>query len=205
MLHTEIRKTIDALETQRIPAERKHALREIRAYIQQKLNDKQTPHLLFVCTHNSRRSILAEVWATAVGAYYNIPNLQVYSCGTEVTAVHPMVIHTLREENFTISSNSTTGNPTYSIGFGEGFAPIETHSMTFDDIPLQNKGFAAVMVCSSASDNCPYIAGTEKRIALPFEDPKAYDEHPDKKQAYLHTGKEIAREMKFAFQKLQLA
>ena len=68
--------------------------------------------------------------------------------------------------------------------------------------PLNPKGnFAAVMTCNHADKNCPFIAGAERRISLPYEDPKAYDDTVDEAKMYNQRSIQIAQEMKFIFSK----
>ncbi len=75
--------TIDKTASNKhISEERKTVLQPLVDFIQQKVNNGQETNLNFICTHNSRRSHLAQVWAKVASAYYNIPNVHCYSGGS---------------------------------------------------------------------------------------------------------------------------
>nr|EMN21527.1 hypothetical protein LEP1GSC063_3951 [Leptospira santarosai serovar Arenal str. MAVJ 401] len=59
------------------------------------------------------------------------------------------------------------------------------------------------MVCSSADETCPYVPGAEKRISLPYADPKAYDNTDEVSGKYIETCETIAREILFVFQNVK--
>ncbi len=52
-----------------IPASRKKELELLRDFI---LKKKGKTNLIFICTHNSRRSHLAQIWAQIASNYYNL-------------------------------------------------------------------------------------------------------------------------------------
>ena len=60
---------------------------------------------------------------------------------------------------------------------------------------LQLKDSIAVMVCSHADENCPFIPGVRKRLSLPFEDPKEFDGKVNEKEAYLDSFWQICAEL----------
>ena len=84
-MYPALSKTIAQLQD--VKEERKTVLEPLVRFIQQKVNTRQAVNLNFICTHNSRRSHLAQVWAQAAAAYYGIRNVCCYSGGTEETAV----------------------------------------------------------------------------------------------------------------------
>src|SRR5690606_9602221 len=92
-------------------------------FIQQKVNNGQEINLNFICTHNSRRSHLAQVWAQAAAAHFNIPNVLCYSGGTEETALFPKVAETLTNQGFNILKITEADNPVYAIKFSENALP----------------------------------------------------------------------------------
>ncbi len=82
--------------------ERKASLQLLIDFIQQKVTAGQPVNLNFICTHNSRRSHLAQVWAQTAATYFKIPNVCCYSGGTEETALFPQVAQTLTAQGFQI-------------------------------------------------------------------------------------------------------
>jgi len=77
-----------------VSAERKEVLQPLAAYLQGKLNAGETIRLNFICTHNSRRSHLSQIWAQAMAFYFGVKNVFCYSGGTEATAMFPKVVET---------------------------------------------------------------------------------------------------------------
>lgn len=139
--------------------------------------------LLFVCTHNSRRSHLAQIWANLGAAYFGYEHVTTYSCGTETTALNERVVTTLKTLGFRVE-RPEGDNPKYQIYFSEDFPPVSCWSKTFDDSSLPKKDFTAVMVCDHAEQNCPFIPGTKHRMPLPFVDPKYADDTEEEAEAY---------------------
>jgi len=201
-LYSKIAEFIESLEVEALSLERKLLLQPLIAYIQQKTNENSTVKLIFVCTHNSRRSHLAQVWAQTMAAYYDVDVLS-YSGGTEATALFPMVTKTLQATGFQVQALSEGKNPIYSIKFGEHVPPILGFSKTFDHEFNPTSSFAAVMTCSQADKDCPLIFGAEKRFAITYEDPKAFDETPMKAEKYWERSLQIATELKYVFQNLE--
>ncbi len=76
-------------EFDQIPAERKKALEKIALYVQSRIDAGQEAKLTFICTHNSRRSHLAQVWAQTAACYYGVPSIKTYSGGIEVDRLQP--------------------------------------------------------------------------------------------------------------------
>jgi arsenate reductase (thioredoxin) len=204
ILFPEIENTINALNFESISEDRKLILQPLIDFIQGKVNKDQEIRLNLICTHNSRRSHLSQVWAQTAAAHYKIKNVFCYSGGTEATAMFPMAAKTLAKQGFQIQTISDGSNPVYAIKYGENEHPIIGFSKTFDDDFNPKSEFAAILTCSSADQGCPYIAGAEKRIPITFEDPKAFDDTPQQAEKYTERSVQIATEMFYVFSLVNL-
>lgn len=187
------------IDVQNVSEERKITLQPLIDYIQQKANRGVEINLNFICTHNSRRSHLAQVWAQVASAYFNIPNVHCYSGGTEETALFPKVAETLIHQGFTIFKITETDNPVYAIKYGDNALPVIGFSKKYDSPFNPASAFVAIMTCSQADGGCPFIAGAEKRIPITFEDPKISDGSPEQSQVYAERSLQIATEMFYVF------
>ena len=187
------------IDVQNVSEERKRILQPLIDYVQQKANSGADIDLNFICTHNSRRSHLAQVWAQVASAYFNIPNVHCYSGGTEETALFPKVAETLTNQGFTIFKIAETDNPIYAIKYGDNPLPIIGFSKQYDSPFNPASAFVAIMTCSQADGGCPFIAGAEKRIPITFEDPKISDGSPEQAQVYAERSLQIATEMFYVF------
>jgi len=197
-----IQKYVETLNTASLTEERKSILQSLVDYINAKKLERQTIQLNFICTHNSRRSHLAQVWAQALAEYFNVQNIECFSGGTETTAVYPMVIKTLKNVGFEISKEGDSKNPLYRINFTINEKPIIAFSKKYNDDFNPQSNFAAIMTCSQADDGCPFVAGSEKRISIMYEDPKISDGTLQQKEVYLERSEQIATEMKYVFSKI---
>ncbi len=195
--------TIETLDVHSISEERKRILEPLIDYIQQKVNDEAEINLNLICTHNSRRSHLSQVWSQTMASYFNIKNIHSYSGGTEATALFPMVAKTLTKNGFQVKNLSEGKNPVYSIKFADNEHPIIGFSKKFDDDFNPKSNFVAIMTCSHADENCPIVLGCDTRIPITFNDPKAFDGTPQQEEKYLERSIEIATEMKYVFSKIQ--
>lgn len=195
---------IKELNPQSISRERKTVLQPLIEFIQSKVSENQEIRINFICTHNSRRSHLSQVWAQTMANYFNIKNVFCYSGGTEATALYPMVAETLRNSGFKINMISKNENPVYSIKYNDNEHPIIAFSKKLDDDFNPKSEFAAIMTCSQADDGCPFITGAEKRIPITFEDPKAFDNTPQQAEKYNERSLQIATEMFYVFSQINL-
>lgn len=199
MLYDSIKSTIDQLNIDQISEERKVTLTPLIDFIKEK-KAVQAPILLnFICTHNSRRSHLTQVWAQVMSEYYHIDKVHAYSGGTEATAMFPKVVETLISQGLQIKKATESTNPIYYIKFGENIQPLVGFSKVFEDDFNPKSDFAAIMTCSSADEGCPFVFGCSKRIPITYEDPKAFDGTDLQNEKYLERSLEIATEMKFVF------
>jgi len=202
MIYTEIKDVIDTLDIKSLSAERKSVLKPLIDYIQQKKNKQQNIRLNFICTHNSRRSHLSQVWAQTMANYFKIENVSCFSGGTEATALFPMAAETLRNSGFKIKTISKNENPVYSIKYANNEHPIIGFSKKLDDDFNPKSEFAAIMTCDSANEACPIVPGAEKRIPITFEDPKAFDNAPQQAEKYMERSLQIATELFYVFSQI---
>ena len=186
-----------------ITFERKNILQPLIDFIQLKVKNQEDIRLNFICTHNSRRSHLSQIWAQTAAHYYGIKNVFCYSGGTEATALFPKVAETLKNTGFKIQKLSEENNPVYAIKFAENESPVIGFSKTYDDEFNPESGFAAIMTCSQADGGCPFITGAEKRIPITFDDPKAFDNTPQQAEKYQERSLQIATEMFYVFSQIK--
>ncbi|WP_428741465.1 low molecular weight phosphatase family protein [Tenacibaculum sp.] len=196
-LFSEIQQTLSNLPT--VSEKRKEVLQPLINYIQEKLNNKEVINLNFICTHNSRRSHLSQIWTQTMAHHYKVLNVYSYSGGTEATAMNSTVVTTLVDNGFQIQKLSNETNPIYAIKYAGNMPSIIGFSKKYDDDFNPTSNFCAIMTCSQADEGCPFIAGADKRIPVTYEDPKLYDETSLEKEKYLERSLEIASEMQYVF------
>ncbi len=187
----------------RIPTERKEILKQLTGFVEQRLKSGQPSYLNFICTHNSRRSQISQIWAQMAAYYYQIPQVICYSGGTEATAFNPRAVTAIRDAGFEVNVRKDGDNPVYEVAFANDAPPVITFSKTYDDSFNQCNDFAAVMTCSHADENCPLVIGATARIALTYDDPKASDGTQQEKATYAERVHEIGREILFAFSQIK--
>lgn len=203
MVFQEINNTIDLLKNVKISAERITELQPLVDYIQSKVDSNRSINLNFICTHNSRRSHLSQIWAQVSAHYFDIKNVFCYSGGTEATAMFPMVGKTLVKQGFKITKLAESENSVYSIKYNDNTHPVIAFSKKYDDDFNPKSEFAAIMTCSQADEGCPFIFGCETRIPVKYNDPKVFDNTPQQEEKYLERSEEIASEMIYVFSQIK--
>lgn len=201
-MYSALSETIEQLQLRNISEERKLVLQPFIDFVQQKVNSSQNVNINFICTHNSRRSHLSQVWAQVASTHFNIPNVYCYSGGTEETALFPKVAETLINQGFSIFKIAESNNPVYAIKYGDNALPVIGFSKKYDSPFNPVSTFAAIMTCSQADGGCPFIAGAEKRIPITFEDPKISDNTLEQSKVYAERSLQIATEMFYVFSKI---
>ncbi len=186
-----------------IPDERKHLLKDIAICISTEFNDREKLNLNFICTHNSRRSQLAQVWAFFAIDYFQLRNIYSFSGGTEVTAFHRNTVKCLQKTNFEFNVvDFSHQNPRYLISFDGTKKSILGFSKTYDS-DANEFPYIAITTCDSADENCPFIPDAIKRFHLPYKDPKSYDGSDLQMEKYLETSQQIASELYFLFSEVK--
>jgi arsenate reductase len=193
---------INTFSEEAISAERKEILKPLANYIQSKINNHETIRLNFICTHNSRRSHLSQIWAQTMAFYFKIKNVFCYSGGTETTAMFPIVVETLINQGFQIAKLSEGDNPIYAVKYAENESAIICFSKTYNDIFNPSSQFGAIMTCNSADEGCPFVLGAEARFPIKYDDPKAFDNTDLQTEMYVKRSLEIAQEMWWVFSKI---
>lgn len=202
-LFKEIEKVVSEISPDSISAERRSVLQPLMEFIQSKVSYQQEIRLNFICTHNSRRSHLSQIWAQTMAHYFDIKNVFCYSGGTETTALFPMVAETLQNSGFQIKKISEGKNPVYSLKYAENKHPIICFSKKLDDDFNPKSEFAAILTCNSANEACPFVFGAEQRIPITFEDPKEFDNTPQQAEKYAERSLQIATEMFYVFSQIK--
>jgi len=202
-LFPELNKIVSLFDFENIIADRKNTLQPLIDFIQSKVNENLEIRLNFICTHNSRRSHLSQVWAQTASYYFDVKNVFCYSGGTEATALFPKVAETLKKSGFHIEVLSEGKNPVYAIKFAATESPVIGFSKAYDHVFNPEDDFAAIMTCSQADEGCPFITGAEKRIPVTFEDPKVFDNTPLQTEKYEERSLQIATEIFYVFSKIK--
>lgn len=200
-MYKSIKNKIHGLASIESSPERLILLNQLVEYLQAKIDKDEVAQLNFICTHNSRRSQMAQIWTNLLADFYSI-ELKTFSGGTVVTAFHPNAVAVFEKMGLKIKKENTN-NPHYFLSYSETQKPIEAFSKLYDDDFNPSSNFAAVMTCASADANCPFIPSAEKRIALTYEDPKQFDDSEIAAEAYEACGLRIAQEMNYVFKKLK--
>lgn len=195
-MNTTLRTYLDQRKTEldQLDETRRQKLQPLIDYVLERQKVNAPSHLNFICTHNSRRSHMAQLWCAASAAYMELGEIHSFSGGTEATAFHPNALAAMQQAGFSIDAESEGENPHYLAQIDQA-EMIEVFSKKFDDEANPASDFAAVMVCSEAEEACPFVPGCDERISLPYDDPKDADGTPQEQQAYEERAAQIAREM----------
>jgi len=194
----EIEKEFDALGEDRIVI-----LRKLTSYIES-CQEKNIPaNLIFICTHNSRRSHISQIWAQTAAYVFGIGNVYCYSGGTEATAFNPRAVKAMTEAGFKITVEKEGPNPIYAVAFSKEAPSTKAFSKVYDDAFNPKNNFAAIMTCSHADENCPFIPGANVRIPLTYDDPKDFDGTALEDEKYRERVREIGKEIMFAFKSVK--
>jgi arsenate reductase (thioredoxin) len=183
-----------------VPAERRKQLDKLALFIKTKQSSGETAKLVFICTHNSRRSHISQLWASVAAAYFGISGVESYSGGTEATAFNPRAVAALERAGFEISAGEQDGpNPRYAVRFAAEGPELEAFSKVYSDPPNPKDGFAAIMTCTDADKNCPMVEGASLRVPIPYIDPKVADDSPEEAATYDERTEQIAIEIFYLF------
>ena len=196
-------RTIESIAKIAVSEERKEVLQPLADYIQTKVNANEEIRLNFICTHNSRRSHLSQIWAQTMAFQFGIKNVFCYSGGTEATAMFPKVGETLVNQGFQIQKLSEEQNPVYAVKFDDNQYPNICFSKAYFDDFNPKTNFGAIMTCNNADEGCPMVFGAEARFSIKYDDPKAFDGTDVMNEKYAERSLQIASEMYFVFSQIK--
>lgn len=182
-------------EFNRIDGKRKEDLEQAAKFISDRIGLGRSADLVFICTHNSRRSHLSQIWAQTAAVYYGLPNVTTFSGGTQATACNLRTVRALRRAGFSIVEAAPGSNPVYLAQISETRAPVKMFSKKYTDSSNPQSGFAAVFSCDQAEESCPMVKGAALRLPILFVDPKISDDTPAEDKTYDERSRQIAREM----------
>ncbi len=204
MIYQALKTTIDQLDLSSLGKDRRSLLSPLIDYINNRYKAKKDINLNFICTHNSRRSHMAQIWAQTFSYYFGISSVFCFSGGTEITSVYPMVIRTFDKMGFEIKTNANDFSTAHNIKFALNHSPVLSFSKLLNHPINPKTDFAAILTCARAETNCPLIPGAESRISLPYEDPKIFDNTLEEERKYLERSLEIAAELKYVFSNIKI-
>ena len=201
-MYPELLKRIHALRAATPLATRLEVLQPLIAYVQAKVDADARARLNFICTHNSRRSQFSQIWAQTAADYFGVP-VVCLSGGVEVTAFNERAVASTERSGFEVEHGSGP-NPVCVVRHSPDGEAVRALSKVFDDLANAGGPFAAVMTCAHADEHCPFIPDTEVRLAVRYEDPKAFDDMPEEDVRYDERSDQIASEMLYVFSQINL-
>jgi arsenate reductase len=203
-LYPDLASYVAALQADKddIPAERKAVLERLAGLVRVRTAAREIAKLTFICTHNSRRSQMAQVWAQTAAQHFSVPCVEAYSGGTEASAFNPRAVAALQRAGFRVDTSEEGGNPVSNVRFADDMDPIECFSKVYHRPPNPTQGFLAVMTCSQADRDCPLVLGAIERIAIPYDDPKSFDGTEQEAAKYDERCRQIGREMLYVFSRV---
>jgi protein-tyrosine-phosphatase len=178
-----------------ISAVRRETLERLAMWIAEKSRVGDEARLVFICTHNSRRSHFGQIWAQTAAWAYGLRQVRTFSGGTEATAFHPNAVRALQSQGFKIFRESEGDNSAYTVSAGPQLETIRVFSKRFDDSVNPSSHFAAILTCSDADEACPFIPGAAARFSTPYDDPKISDGTETEAAVYAARSLQIANEM----------
>ena len=202
-MFSNLNQTIANLANLSVSEERKSVLNPLVAFIQSKVDNQEEIRLNFICTHNSRRSHLSQIWAQTMAFQFGIKNVFCFSGGTEATAMFPKVGETLVNQGFQIQKLSDEQNPVYAVKFDDNQHPIICFSKAYFDDFNPKTNFGAIMTCNNADEGCPMVFGAEARFPIKYDDPKAFDGTDLMDAKYAERSLQIASEMYYIFSQIK--
>lgn len=198
-MNTKISSIIQTFSAENISDDRKEVLVQLTTYIRDKQSKGETIRLNFICTHNSRRSHLSQIWAQTMAYHFGIKNVFCYSGGTEATAMFPKIAETLSIQGFDILKLSETSNPVYAVKYAQNEQAIICFSKEYNHAFNPSGNYAAIVTCSSVDEACPIVFGAEARFPIKYDDPKSFDGTDEMDAKYSERSLQIGEEMWYVF------
>lgn len=198
--HTTLQGTLLRLEqlAQGLPAQiASNRIQELEAIAKWivNANSRESIDLIFICTHNSRRSHMGQILAQAAAWHFGLKNVRTYSGGTEATAFDARAIQALKDLGMSITESSPGDNPVYQVSLQRGESRFSAFSKNYQNASNPQQGFAAIMTCNHANESCPVVLGAAARFSTPYVDPKISDGTTEESKTYAERAIQIGTEM----------
>ena len=123
--------------------------------------------VLFICTHNSARSQMAEGFLSRLGA----GRFEARSAGTEPGALHPLAVQVMAEEGIDISGH---------------------HAKSLDGFLLERFDYV-ITVCDDANEACPVFPNARHRLHWSFPDPSRAEGTHEERLAFFRAIRDAIR------------
>lgn len=201
-MNPKLTSTIEKFSAENITSDRAEVLEKLISYIKDKTSKDEIIRLNFICTHNSRRSHLSQIWAQTMAYHFGIKNVNCYSGGTEATAMFPKVAETLSHQGFDILKLSETSNPVYAVKYAKNEYPVICFSKEYNHAFNPMSNYAAIVTCNSADEACPIVYGAEARFPVKYDDPKVFDGSELMDAKYVERSLQIGEEMWWVFKSI---
>lgn len=185
-----------------ISSERKALLEQCAASIASQLKEKQSSDIIVICTHNSRRSQLAEVWISIAAQHFGVKGIRPFSGGSEATAFNHRMVNALLRTGLQFQLLEAGENPVYRINIDKSHTQKHYFSKQYSHHYNPQTGFIAILVCDSADAACPTVFGAEHRYFIPFVDPKHADDSHEESSVYDDKVLEEGREMLYMMKRV---
>ena len=124
--------------------------------------------VLFLCTHNSARSQMAEGLLRHLGG----DRFEAYSAGTQATHVRPLAIRAMDEIGVDISGQESKTLDRY---LGKPFDYV-------------------IAVCDDANEACPFFPGAERRLHWSVADPSAAEGTDEERLKVFRSVRDVLRD-----------
>lgn len=141
--------------------------------------------VVFLCTHNSRRSQYCEIWAKYFSSVYK-NKIKFLSAGAVKTKVHKQIYKSFERVGVKVDENSSINIETMTI------SPF---SKTLTEV--KEKEFMSIMTCAESEKSCPVDARSLINLKLFYDDPKRYDNTPEEAEEYDKTSFMIASQINY--------
>src|SRR5580765_3813582 len=178
-----------------VSSERRDVLDKVAADVATRLEAGKRADMTFICTHNSRRSHMSQIWAATAAYYYGLDDVHTFSGGTQATACNCRTVAAMRRVGFDIEDATTGDNPIYLVRYASDRPVIRAYSKLYNADGNPTDDFIALMTCSVADKSCPIVQGATSRCAIHYADPRLCDDTPTETAAYNERCREIAAEM----------
>jgi arsenate reductase len=187
-----------------ITEKRKQELENLAIDIKESIVKFGKAEITVICTHNSRRSQLAQLWIKAAAIHYGVNNIYTFSGGTEATSFNYRMVNAIKEYGFRVKQLDENENPKYHILLGKTDESMDIlYSKVYSENYNPQSNYIAIMVCSQADEGCPFVTSAFKKVPLPYLDPKEFDDTEFESTKYTEKIKEIGIEMLFMASKIK--